>query len=118
MIVVLLAERFGDFIMDDGAGRLLGDEIGKALHNGEDVVLDFSGVNTVLTAFLNPAVGRLYADFSSDEVDRRVTASNASPSPDASLKRARDHARKYFNDPAYRAIRDAADQQDEAMFVV
>ncbi len=111
-----LHERFGLYIMSDVAGRQLASEIRSALESGADVIVDFANVKSVLTAFLNPAIGDLYAVFDADELDRRVRTVNTSDVNDASLERVRDHARQFYNDPAYRAAHEAAAASLDALF--
>ncbi len=108
MMTVSLVNRFGRYIMADSSGRELATEIRATLARGEDVSVDFAGVTSVITAFLNPAFGELYENADADEIDRRVTALGLSTVQEASLCAVREHARRYYGDPAYRRALDAA----------
>lgn len=102
-----LNERFGEFIMSRDDGIALGRTIAEMLRAGQDVVLDFQQTR-VISAFLNPAVGDLYAVFDADEVDARVSAINASESQRESFEYVKSNGRRYYTDPAFRASVDAA----------
>lgn len=107
-MVVSLLDRFGPYVMSDASGRELADEIRSALAAGDDVAVDFGGVASVITAFLNPAFGELYADRNADEIDRRVVARGMSDVQAESLRAVREHARRYYGDADYRRALDAA----------
>ncbi len=107
-MTISLFDRFGDFIMSATEGRELGLEIAASLAAGDDVTLDFGRVRSVISAFLNPAVGELYGTFASEEIDRRVRAINADEAQLESFEIVRENARHYYNDPAFREARDAS----------
>lgn len=83
-------------------------ELRDALEARDKVVLDFAGVRSVLSAFLNPSVGELYGVLPSDIVDKLLTVVNTTAVQDKTLARVREHGRKYYHDPVYRAAQDAA----------
>jgi hypothetical protein len=80
-------------------GDLLNHAIVPHLKNRERVVLDFSGVEEIATAFLNTAVGRLYADFSSDELSANLTVENLNIGGQRSLEKVLTYARRYYSKP-------------------
>jgi len=105
-----LCGRYGDHIMSGSDGEALGGEIAAALQRAETVAIDFSGVKSILSAFLNPAVGSLYARFPADMVDRLVTAIDATDLQRSSFDAVRESAREYHNDPRVRLARESAIQ--------
>lgn len=102
-----LRERYGEYIMSRDDGLDLGRHIAELLRAGDDVVLDFDATR-VISAFLNPAVGDLYAEFDADAVDARVSAINTSESQQKSFDYVKASGRRYYTDPVYRAGVDAA----------
>jgi len=42
-------------------GDLLFNELNSKLENNEQVIIDFKGVDLIITAFLNAAIGKLYS---------------------------------------------------------
>jgi len=63
---------FGEVCVDSEDGAKLCDLTHAALNEGESVCLDFSGVTTLASAFLNMAVGCLYSFFDPEDLDRRL----------------------------------------------
>ncbi|MEX1191908.1 MAG: STAS-like domain-containing protein [Brumimicrobium sp.] len=55
-------------------GDLVFNELNSKLENNEQVIIDFKGVDLIITAFLNAAIGKLYsknkytADFLNDHI--------------------------------------------------
>lgn len=85
--------------------RLLEEKIGR----GEVVELSFEGIESVITAFLNTAVGQLYGKFPAQELQRQLRVTHASPDVLVMLKRTTDNAKRFFKNPepyrqAYREL--------------
>ena len=53
----------GKHCLSPDEGEALYNELYEALQKGEDILLDFSGVETLASSFLNTAVGRLFGKF-------------------------------------------------------
>lgn len=80
-------------------GQKVHQEIYNIIKNGDRVILSFSGVSRMTTAFLNAAVGQLYGEFSERTIKRRL----APPIEyeEWHLKRLKivvDRAKEYFRD--------------------
>ena len=80
-------------------GQKIYDLIGKILESGRNVKLSFLNVEILTTAFLNTAVGQLYRSFSEEEIKKRLSVDNLSPSGAVSLKRVVDTAKLYYKNP-------------------
>ena len=91
----------GDW-MDVDEGKLVYERILPMLKNGEPVELSFEGGTLVLTAFLNGAIGQLYAEFDREFIRSHVTFSNALPEFDLEGK----FNRVEVNSINYYAMRD------------
>ena len=91
----------GDW-MDVDEGKLVYERILPVLKTGESVELSFEGGTLVLTAFLNGAIGQLYAEFDRGFIRSHVTFSNALPEFDLEGK----FYRVEVNSINYYAMRD------------
>lgn len=59
MVVLVKNYIDGDTAVSYEDGKKCYEDVVKALDNGENVVLDFEGIDYVITAFLNPIIGDL-----------------------------------------------------------
>lgn len=57
-------------------GELLFKEVSNALLQNDYVELDFSEITDLTTAFLNVAIGHLYKNFSSEELNEKLKLLN------------------------------------------
>lgn len=107
-MTISLKNRFGEFILSSDEGRTLGCEIVDVLRRGEAVNIDLQGVRSIVSAFLNPAVGDLYADFPAAVLEEQVSFVNANVVQQQTIEAVRSQARRYYTDPAYRSAHDEA----------
>ncbi len=72
----------------------------KVLQTGERVEISFDGISMVISSFLNASVGKLYGDFSFDEVDTKVTVTGLDED-DMELLQVTviPNAKEYYSDP-------------------
>ncbi len=66
-------------------GQLVYDKLAPLLREGRKVAISFAQVETLISAFLNNAIGQLYGEFTEERV--------------ALLKRVIENAKAYFRDP-------------------
>ena len=66
MQTIKVVDEIGPVCVDPEDGTLLCQQSCTALSQGIDVRLDFSGVKTLTSSFLNAALGCLFASFSVD----------------------------------------------------
>ncbi len=83
--------------------------LAKKLQAGEDVRLSFDGIETVITAFLNAALGQLYGAFSEDVITKHLEIVDAAPETQGMIERTVRNAKRYFANPelyrqAYREL--------------
>ncbi len=64
------------YCIDMEEGQTIYNLVKRELDNGKDVELSFAGIEMVITAFLNAAVGRLFADYDHQMVMQRVKAND------------------------------------------
>lgn len=80
-------------------GKLVHDKIAPLLREGKKVALSFAQVGTVISAFLNSAIGQLYGEFKEDEIRERLSVRDMPPEDLVLLKRVVENAKAYFKDP-------------------
>ena len=80
-------------------GQLVHDRIAPLLRQGKRVALSFAQVDTVISAFLNAAIGQLYGEFKEEEIRERMLLRDMAPEDLVLLKRVVENAKAYFKDP-------------------
>lgn len=86
----------GIFAISSEDGEKIYFEINKSFLNKEKVILDFSGIEITITAFLNSCIGKLYANFSSEEIKNLLTVKNLNNDEKPLLKFVIDKAKERF----------------------
>ncbi len=83
-------------------GQAVHDKIVPLLRENRAVRLSFQGIETVISAFLNAAIGQLYGELSEDRIRELLSVEDMAPEDLALLKRVIDNAKRYFaNRPAF-----------------
>jgi hypothetical protein len=77
-------------------GEVLYKRIDAALRDQQHVEIDFSGIKTLTSTFLNAAIGQLYGKFDSPFLREHITIVNMAPEDQATLKRVVERAKAYF----------------------
>jgi hypothetical protein len=110
-----IAELFGPccIVADDGAKMY--ETIREALSRGNCVCLDFGGVTTLASAFLTPAIGSLFASFTKEDLDRRLTWKDLDPADEAVLRIVQRNAIRFYlaTKPQQEALLAAANRAPE-----
>lgn len=100
----------GPICADPDDGVSLCDQARQVLGTGDTVELDFSGVSTLTSAYLNAAIGCLYGSFSVDDLDRRLSWSGLDKTDESLMRLVRSNALRFFAaDPQQRANMVAAE---------
>ena len=83
-------------------GQAVHEKIAPLMREGRAVRLSFQGIDTLITAFLNGAVGQLYGEFSEAQIRELLSVKDMAPEDVPLLKRVVDNAKRYFaNRPAF-----------------
>lgn len=77
-------------------GQKVHDKIAPLLRDGQKVALSFDRVETLISAFLNAAVGQLYGEFPEERIRELLSVKDMSAEDLAILKRVVDNAKLYF----------------------
>ncbi|MCY3972788.1 MAG: STAS-like domain-containing protein [Candidatus Dadabacteria bacterium] len=80
-------------------GQKVYKRLSASLKQGRKVRLSFRKVKMLTSAFLNTAIGQLYADFSQKQIRELVTVADMEQDDMALLKRVVETAEQYFKDP-------------------
>lgn len=97
-IRVRIVDVIGSFICVSAEdGQRVHDRIAPLLHDGKKVVLSFEQVETMISAFLNSAIGQLYGEFPEDLINKLVAFTELSDEDSRLLKRVVDNAKAYFS---------------------
>lgn len=80
-------------------GQRVHDKIAPLLKDGQPVVLSFEQVETLISAFLNAAIGQLYGEFPEERIRELVSVRDMDNEDQAVLKRVVDNAKSYFKAP-------------------
>lgn len=97
-------------------GQKVHDRLATVLGAGHRAVLSFHNVSTLTSAFLNAAIGQLYAVYSEEQIKALLKVEEMEPEDAALLKRVVETAKLYFKDPQRfdRAVRKALeDERDD-----
>lgn len=79
-------------------GNLVYENIHTAFNSKKQVELDFKGINIMITAFLNSAIGRLYEKYDSDFLNDYLKLINVAPTDRILFRKVVQRAQEYFTD--------------------
>lgn len=92
--------RILDYIGDRATDMKQGDEIYtlivEGFNKGEVVTVDFGGLTTVLSTFLNNAIGTLYKDYESGFLNRNLKIMNLCDDDLFILRRVIKRAKEFY----------------------
>lgn len=81
-------------------GQKVHHAIAARINAGKHTQLSFANVECLTAAFLNAAIGQLYADFSEQKIRANLSVSAMAPEDVALLKRVVETAKQYFQNPS------------------
>jgi len=90
-------------------GQRVHDKIAPLMREEQPIVLSFEQMETMISTFLNAAVGQLYGEFSEELIRGLLSVRDMEADDQEVLKRVVDNAKRYF---ANRAAHDAAWKQE------
>ena len=89
----------GSLCVSADDGQRVHDKIVPLLRDGQKVVLSFEQVETLISTFLNAAIGQLYGEFPEDRIRELVDVRDMDEEDIAVLRRVVDNAKTYFKAP-------------------
>jgi STAS-like domain of unknown function (DUF4325) len=84
------------------SGEKLYAQISPLLIAGQDVELDFKGVEVFATVFFNIAIGNLLKDVLIDNLKRQLKITNLNEAGQKILERVIENSNRYYTEPSYR----------------
>lgn len=78
-------------------GEKIYQQIVKLFSDYQTIVLDFSDIALLTTAYLNGAIGQLYKDYSSQELGERLKLVNVSQDDLILFKKVTNRAKEFYN---------------------
>lgn len=94
---IKIVDYIGDRATDMGQGDKICNLIKQSFKNGKIVYLDFSGLNTVLSTFLNNAIGALYKDYDSVFLNKNLKIIGIDKDDYFILSRVTKRAKEYYS---------------------
>jgi hypothetical protein len=77
-------------------GQKVHDKVSPLLREGQKVSLSFDRIETIISAFLNAAIGQLYGEFPEEKIRALFSVRDMAQEDLALLKRVVDNAKLYF----------------------
>lgn len=81
-------------------GDIIYKEIFNSIQNKIIIHVDFANVESIITPFLNNAIGQLYKDFTSEEIKEYLVLDNFPSAKIAALNVVITNAKKYYQNKA------------------
>jgi hypothetical protein len=107
MKTLKIFDLIGEDCVSGDDGRLLYNTLAPVLANGEQIELDFLGVDTVASPFFNAGIGRWLEKMDLKELELKVHFSHLPSSAPLLLRRVFENAESFYSDPNYsRAVED------------
>ncbi len=87
------------FCVEAEDGEKVFELLSKALKEKKKVVLSFGNIELLTTAFLNSAVGKLYKNFTEEELKDNLKVVEITNNGAISLKRVVETAKSFYKNP-------------------
>lgn len=80
-------------------GQRLFEKVAPLLRKGNPVELSFERVDTMISAFLNAAIGQLYGELEEETIDKLLSVSHIAADDEEMLQHVIENAKAYFRTP-------------------
>ncbi|MBI4801906.1 MAG: STAS-like domain-containing protein [Elusimicrobia bacterium] len=80
-------------------GQRVFNKIAPLLREGKKVSLSFEQIETLISSFLNAAIGQLYGEFPEENIRELLSVRDMDDEDIVMLKRVIENAKVYFKDP-------------------
>lgn len=77
-------------------GDIIYNEITNAFEKNEEIVLDFKNVESMISPFLNNAIGQLYGRYTSEDIKQHLILENFPPEKNATLNVVINNAKNFY----------------------
>ncbi|GGH58438.1 transcriptional regulator [Filimonas zeae] len=86
------------FAVSTEQGEMIFKLISNYFTQDNQVAVDFTNVDLIVSTFLNAAIGQLYGEYTTDYIQKHLTIENMSNEDLQVLKLVTDRAKEYFKD--------------------
>lgn len=98
-MTIKVLEYIGDRATDMKQGDMIYELIIQGFKKGEKVYVDFGGLTTVLSTFLNNAIGTLFKDYDSDYLNNNLSILNLCEDDMFILRMVIKRAKEFYGQP-------------------
>lgn len=92
-----VAERIGNpSALTQEQGDIIFHEIDTSFKRKEEIFLDFSNVESMISPFLNNAIGQLYENYTSEDIKQYLHLENFPPTKNSTLNIVINNAKKFY----------------------
>jgi hypothetical protein len=95
-VKIRVVDVIGDRATDMQQGDIICEQIIDAFSKGKKVVIDFENMITILSTFMNNAIGSLYKDYTSEFLNSNLKIINLSDDDLFILKRVIKRAKEFY----------------------
>ena len=88
----------GDCTLPEDGNKIF-DILKKALNDDKKIIISFKNINSITSAFLNSAIGKLYGEFEESRIKDSLEIEDILIEDKIILKRVISGAKLYFKDP-------------------
>lgn len=86
----------GGLCVSSDDGQLVHDRIAELLREKRKVIISFENIDTLISAFLNAAIGQLYGEFLEEDIRASLSVEKMTPDDKELLRRVIENAKIYF----------------------
>ena len=99
-VTIRIADIIGSELCISGEdGQTVFDKLVLLLKQGKHVTISFEQVTTIISLFLNVAIGQLYSVFDEDQLSSHLQVKGLTDDDLEMLKRVVDNAKRYYANP-------------------
>lgn len=92
-----VAERIGNpSALTQEQGDIIFHEIDTSFKHKEEIFLDFSNVESMISPFLNNAIGQLYENYTTEDIKHYLHLENFPPTKNSTLNIVISNAKKFY----------------------
>lgn len=88
----------GPSALTQDQGNLIYAEIMNSFQENDPITLDFTNVESIISPFLNTAIGKLYETYQSDQIRQLLVLKAFPPEKNSTLNIVISNAKKYYAD--------------------
>ncbi len=97
-LYINVAEKIGNpSALTQEDGNIIYSEIARAIKQNTRIILDFEQIESMISPFLNNAIGQLYGQFTSQQISDYLTIKNFPNEKTATLNIVISNAKKYYS---------------------